>query len=304
MHRYACDTDPREQASGFFPTAAGTVRDLRERTDLARAIAFFGSDAEAKAFVDVCLTHALSALPEPFRHVDYGGGQGVVAAAMRDTLSGRGRSARITVVDANPRYLEDARKLGLDVHLANIEDCTLDGIHLATMRLVNHYCSLEQQAAMLSAIHDALHPGGVFVCQIETGLDAICRLQTRISNALSEEGGAGYHWPTLAEYLDLAKRAGFVDATVIGERAPVESTINEALAAAWRRFHGSKLESLASAERLEEMDRLLAQRTEFFRMCHRLVAEELEMPAETASTQPALARFELRYPIVSCRRSQ
>ncbi|MFZ5635069.1 MAG: class I SAM-dependent methyltransferase [Pseudomonadota bacterium] len=303
MLRIASESDAIQQASGFRPTAAGTVRDLRERTDLARAIAFFGSREEARAFAGICLSRTLPLLPGKVRYVDYGGGQGVVASAMQDALRAAGRATDVTVVDANPRYLADAAALGLNVHLANIEDCALGDVDLATMRLVNHYCSRPQQAAILRAIHDALRPGGVFVSQIETGRDAICRLQTRISNALSEEGGAGYHWPTLEEYFAMAKEAGFVDAVVIGESAAVESTINEGLAAAWRRFHGSKLEALAADGRMEETDRLLAQRAEFFRTCHRMVAEALDISAGDASSHPALAKFELRYPIVCCRRS-
>lgn len=303
MLRFADDADARQQASGFQPTAAGTVRDLRERTNLAQAIAFFGSRTEAQTFVDICLSRVLPALSETVQYVDFGGGQGVVANAMRDALSAAGRSPDVTVVDSNPRYLEDARALGLKTHLVNIEDCALDGMDLASMRLVNHYCAYDQQAAMLHSIHRALRRDGVFFSQIETGSEAICRLQTRISNALSREDRAGYYWPTLDEYVALLEDAGFAEIAVIGESAPVEATINEGLAAAWRRFHGSKLESLAASGCVDEMQPLLAERAQFFKTAHGLVAEALDVPSGGAPSQAVPTKFELRYPIVYCRQS-
>lgn len=304
MFQNAGDADARQHTSGFQPTAAGTLRDLRERTDLARAIAFFASRQEAQAFAATGLSHALPALPQDVRYVDYGGGQGVVADAMRSALLAAGRTCDVTVVDSNQRYLQDARALDLHTHLANIEDCPLRDVDMASMRLVNHYCGYDQQAAIMRGIHDGLRPGGVFVSQIETGSGAICRLQTAISNALSQEGGDGYYWPTLDEYVALAQAAGFAEILVIGESTPVESTINEGLAAAWRRFHGSELQSLLAEDRAEDTRQLLAQRALFFKMCHGLIAAELDISAQAAPAKPALTKFELRYPVLYCRRSE
>ncbi|PPU04938.1 MULTISPECIES: methyltransferase domain-containing protein [Xanthomonas] len=304
MFRHAGDADARQQTSGFQPTAAGTVRDLRERTNLAEAISFFASRQEAQTFAATALAHALPVLPQAVRYVDYGGGQGVLADAMRNALSAAGRECDVAVVDSNLRYLQDARALNLDTRLANIEECPLHDADLASMRLVNHYCGYNQQAAILRSIHAGLRPGGVFVSQIETGSDAICRLQTRISNALSQEGCSGYYWPTLDEYVELAQAAGFVGIDVIGESAPVESTINEGLAAAWRRFNGRELQALVADDSAEQMQQLLARRALFFKMCHGLIAEELDAATSDASAGPALSKFKLRYPVLYCRRSE
>jgi SAM-dependent methyltransferase len=304
MFRNACDAEARQQTSGFQPTAAGTVRDLRERTDLAQDIAFFASRQEARTFAEICLSRTLPALPQSVRYVDYGGGQGLVADAMRSALLAAGRACDVAVVDSNPRYLKDASALNLRTHLANIEDCSLRDADLASMRLVNHYCGYDQQAAIMRGIHDGLRPGGVFVSQIETGSSVICRLQTAISNALSREDCCGYYWPTLDEYVSLARAAGFVEISVIGEKAPVESTINEALAAAWRRFHGHELQALVAEKQAENVQQLLAQRALFFKMCHGLIAEEMDISTQGAPAQPALTKFELCYPVLYCRRSE
>lgn len=287
---------------GFLSSAAGTVRDLREQTDLEREIPFFGSQVEARRFVETCLAKALAELPGIVRYVDFGGGQGVLARAMSDALIAAGRQTSATVIDANANYLAGARARGLQVELANIESCTAADVDLATMRLVNHYCGYEQQALMLKRIEQSLLPGGVFVSQIETGSAAICRLQSQIANALSTEHCAGYHWPTLDEYITLARRAGFDEVCVMGESPPVDASINEALASAWRRFHGRQLQELASRGGIEEMDRVLAQRAEFFRESHALIAAGWGQ-ARPGETQPlALQEYRLRYPIVFCRR--
>ena len=279
------------------------MRDLRERTNLAQAISFFGSHHEARRFADVCLARTLGDLPGETRCVDFGGGQGIVAQAMHDALLAAGRQPHVMVVDSNANYLADARARGLSVQLANIEACELADVDLATMRLVNHYCGYEQQGSMLANIHKALRPNGMFVSQIETGAAEICRLQGKISNALSNESCSGYYWPTLTEYIALTEAVGFVETCVIGESPPIEATINEALATAWKRFHGRRLEDFAKEGRIDEMNELLAERAKFFKESRVLIAQELGEGTGSSPSSSAQGIFQLSYPIVYCRRS-
>jgi SAM-dependent methyltransferase len=301
--RRNCDKPAQEREPQFLPSSAGTIRDLRERTNLAQAIAFFGSHPEASRFVDVCLSKTLADLPEKIHCVDFGGGQGIVAHAMQQALLAAGRQPHVMVVDSNANYLSDARARGLSVQLANIESCAVAGLDLSTMRLVNHYCSCEQQGSMLANIYKSLRPNGMFVSQIETGAAEICRLQGKISNALSNESCSGYYWPTLNEYIALAEAAGFVETCVIGESPPVEATFNEALATAWKRFHGRRLEDFARDGRIDEMNRLLAERAQFFKASHLSIAQEWGEGTGSSQTSPAQGRFQLHYPIVYCRRT-
>ncbi len=298
------NNDVAEQAaSGFEPSAAGTVRDLREQTDLERAIAFFGSESEARSFARASLAHVLADLPQSVCYVDFGGGQGTLARVMEDALRAAGRRTHCTVIDSNARYLAAAKARGLQVRLANIETCAATDVDFATMRLVNHYCGYEQQARLLRSIHRALRPGAALVSQIETGEAVICRLQTRIANALSTEGRPGYCWPTLEEYLLLTSRAGFDAIRIIGESPPVNTSVDEALASAWRRFHGRRLEQLVNSGGADQAGRLLAERARFFRESRLMIAAELADAQGGSAQQPAeQLRFRLQYPIVYCRR--
>jgi len=296
--------DALSRISDFRSSAAGTARDVREHTNLELEIPFFGSRVEAASFVAIALGRAIALLPQTVHYVDFGGGQGILAREMTDALIGAGRTAITTVVDANPSYLADARARGLQVALENIESCTMSDVDLATMRLVIHYCGPDQQASILQRIHRTLAPGGVFVSQIETGEEDVCRLQARIANALSTESRFGYHWPTLSEYIEIARRAGFDEMDVIGESRAVDTSFNEALAAAWRRFHGRELRELASQERLIEMNQLLAQRARFFRESHALIAETFGNVPGVDTQSQGLQKFRLHYPIVFCRRAK
>jgi hypothetical protein len=76
------------------------------------------------------------------------------------------------------------------------------------------------------------------------------------------------------------------------------------LAAAWRRFHGHELQALVAEKQAENVQQLLAQRALFFKMCHGLIAEEMDISTQGAPAQPALTKFELCYPVLYCRRSE
>ena len=290
----------------FRPTAAGTQRDIREQTDLARAMPFFGSAVAACRFVDIGIAPVLPALPNRVAYVDFGGGQGVLARAVRDFITAWGHACHATVVDANDHYLAQAAA-GISTVHANIEENDLRDINLATMRLVTHYNARDQQAAMLAAVARSLAADGILVSQIETGEPTICALHTQIANLLSRESAPGYHWATLEEYCALLRGSGFCDIVVAADDQGVELDIDLALAEAWQRFNGAALRNALLASDFDLAETMAQERDAFMRKAQELVAhwtETSRLERGGASSSPALRSFRLRYPIVTCRRAE
>ncbi len=292
----------------FVPASPGVARDLRERTDLSAETPFFGSREEATEFARRALDRFVPALPQAVHYVDFGGGQGAVAAAFRDLLQASGRSVQATVVDANRDYLAVAMASGAGGVLANIEDCRLSGIGLASMRLVNHYNDAARQRRMLRAIRATLANGAPFVSQIETGHPLICRIHTEVSNlpSLTQGSPAGFYWPALPEYLEWLAAEGFSAVAVVHEGATVALSMEQALHSAWRRFHGRQWEQSLQGP-APVLERLLQQRQTFFRDAEAACARQIQSP-EFAGTEAARAllcgMFQLCYPVVAAIRSE
>jgi SAM-dependent methyltransferase len=293
-------------SSTIRPSAAGTQRDIREQTDLARALPFFGSVAAARKFVDVGIAPLLPVLPRRIAYVDFGGGQGVLARVVRDFIEARGYACHATVVDANPQYLAQAAAAGISTACANIEESDLRSIDLATMRLVMHYNARDQHAAILAAVTRSLAPDGILVTQIETGDPTICQLHTQIANLLSRESAPGYHWATLEEYCELLRGSGFCDVAVAADVQVVDADVELALADAWQRFNGTTFRSALRASEFGRAETMALERDAFVRKARQLVADFAgKSPPERgdASSSSALRSFRLHYPIVTCRRA-
>lgn len=280
-------------SSTIRPSAAGTQRDIREGTDLARMLPFFGSLETARKFAEIGVAPVLSALPQRVAYVDFGGGQGVLAQAVRDFVNAAGRPCHATVVDANPRYLAQAAAAGIATVCANIEECDLRNIDLATLRLVLHYNARQQQAAILAGVAGSLARDGIAVTQIETGDPTVCALHTQIANLLSRESAPGYYWMTLEEYCELLRGAGFCDIAVVADDEPVDADVERALADAWQRFNGAAFRNAVLASQSAQVETMILERASFLRTARDLIA-----------ASPLTRRsFRLHYPIVTCRRA-
>jgi hypothetical protein len=291
-----------ESAGHVRPSAAGTERDMREATDLAREVMFFGSAEAAEAFVNLAVRPIADSLPRDVFYVDYGGGQGVLAAAVRDFLVARGRRVRAMVMDANAGFLAGAAALGLETLAANIEQSTLSDVHLATMRLVNHYNDAAQQRAILSAIFRSLCPGGWLLNQIETGSAAVCRLHTSLANDLAVETAlsAGYYWPTLNEYVAFTRGAGARGVEILTTGLRHRVSLDQALADGWRRFNGSAVRPATDGSAEANVGR----RQRFFAMARQRVGEVLgTLPDEERREAAELADgyISLDFPILIAR---
>ena len=278
-------------SSGVWPSAAGTRRDIREQTDLARTVPFFGSIDAARRFAETGVGPIVSELPRRVIYADFGGGQGVLASAVRQFINSNRRECQATVLDANPNYLMQTAASGISAVCGNIEQSSLRNVDLATMRLVLHYNSRRQQAAVLGGIARSLVTDGAFVSQIETGDPMICALHTQISNLLSREDAAGYYWATLEEYCELLRDQGFCDIVVVCREDVTEIDVDAALADAWQRFNGAALRNALLASQFEAAEAMSRERDMFLHAANEII--------EDAS--PQLRSFRLHYPIVTCR---
>jgi hypothetical protein len=290
----------------FKPSSAGTARDLREHTDLAGEVPFFGSEAEAQRFVWIGLEGVRSSLPPLVNYADFGGGQGTLATVVRDYLEAAGHRVTATVVDGNHIFLEQARQAGLSTMLANIEQCNITGLDLATMRLVNHYNNEQQQKAMLEAVYGSLKKGAPFISHIETGHPIICELHKSIAELLSltDDSDIGYFWPTLDQYVDWLKAVGFESIQVAGNSPDIETSVEQALSAAWRRFNGYRVEQAVARGAASETEALLAQKKRFFAQAKALIHEAINRLDDAdgiVKDQLLRMRVRMSYPIVVCR---
>lgn len=221
-------------------TAAGTLRDLQAGTDLAAEYPYFAAAEESERFISLTLRESRGRLPDDkVRYVDFGGGQGHLALAVKAYLEQTGRQVEAVVADGNTRYLMEALRAGLDVLPCNLEACHLTDFHLLSMRLVNHYNTRPAQLEILRRAHAGLCRNGMLLVQIETGPTENCRLRTDIANLLAQRRGElpGYYWATGDDFEQLLRSAGFEVDSRADAAWQFQTQVSRLLESSWLRFN-------------------------------------------------------------------
>jgi SAM-dependent methyltransferase len=290
----------------------GARADLAVGDALSECAPFFGSAVAAERLVDLAVKPLISQLAELGRcihYADFGGGEGILAAAVRSVLSAAGVQAQVTVVDENPVFLQRARARQLDTQTTSLDRLVGLTVDLATLRFVNHYNPVDRQLEILRALFASIRPGGILICQIHTASSSVCELFGRVS-ALLDRVTTGTsvselrHWVTLDVFKSMLEKAGFTSVSVsreeISDVAQVETLLNDA----WRRYCGSLLRStLLSGDGIGAA-RLLQERDDFFSESLRCVQVALLKPTSDEADRLRLTNGQVStsHPIVIARR--
>jgi hypothetical protein len=289
----------------FRPSAAGTVRDLREGTDLLTENPFFASEASAAHFIASSVDVIRDDLAPDIRYADFGGGQGSLTRSVRDHLLAKGFSVNATVVDSNKRYLQQAAEQGLEAVLANLESCDIPAQQLITMRLVNHYNNVDGQCAILRNAKRALAEHGFLISQIETTTEICCDLWNRVAAMADINfGDSRCHWVSERAYLAMLRDAGFKDISAPSATASFDTPVDLLLNVGWRRSNGVALRDAVAVDSTAEILAEQSRRRRFMREAHALLYSFLlENGNDAAGLRIEGSRILLKthYPIFICR---
>lgn len=221
-------------------TAVGTQSDLASGTDITKvAGGYFGNIRIATEFCEIGIGPQLSDFPEQILYADFGGGPGLLADAVRSYLQLNGKGVQTTVLDANELFLADAKKLGIETLLCNIESVAINDLDLVTMRSVLHYNDRLIQLQILQNVFRSLKAGGRFVHQVcsSPGTES-ATLRSAVVNlpSLGRAGAGTYYWCNEEEALRMHQKVGFRHVRTVGHAAPCIWSPEEL----WERFNGKK----------------------------------------------------------------
>jgi hypothetical protein len=266
-----------------------TRDDVASGRALAELAPFFGSDGAATRFVRLALDEhwtALAVLGPRLRCIDVGGGEGIVAAALRREADLRGIACEALVVDANPRFLQAAAGRGLPVHLGGPGQLPAGCAELVLLRFVNHYQSAAGQEQLARQVARLLVRGGYLAAQIHTAAPQVCALFDEVALWITgSEVDTGRHWAPLEEFLALFELAGLRLVRVIGESVRDEVPIEELVDDAWSRVHGKALQERLKAGEAVQASGLLAAR-DALRARARRLARDRGLPTRLPTLQP------------------
>jgi SAM-dependent methyltransferase len=174
----------------------GTTKDLQNNVKMSQVLGgYFGDTKIAESFIEIGILPIQHELPKKIRIADFGGGEGLLLAIVRDYLIAQGFTVEAIVVDSNPEFIKECEKKNLQVELSDLRDCQLEGLDLVIMRAVLHYNALHNQVKILNAVKKSLAPSGKLVAQILTGSEINCQLRKEIISltSLGEEIYNGYY---------------------------------------------------------------------------------------------------------------
>ena len=144
--------------------------------------------------------------PQPNERIlDLGCGDGVLTAEIAQS------GASVVGLDASTELAACARERGLDVTVGDGESLNFDGEFDAVFSNAALHWMLDGQA-VCDGVFRALRPGGRFVGEFG-GFGNIAAVLTAIDAALAADGfpvsDAGQFYPSVDEYAEIARRAGF-----------------------------------------------------------------------------------------------
>lgn len=237
--------------------AVGTRADIAGKVEIGKVFGgYFSNPVNAQAFVDLGITPIIKDLPKSIKYSDFGGGDGYLTKFVADYLKKHGRRVNALVIDANSDYLKQAKKRGLKVKLANLQDIKVKNFDLITMRSVLHYQTSEEQLKIMKKVYKNLKKGGYLIHQLSTGNSANVRLRNLIKNRLLGLIGEGepYEWITVKKYICLLKLSGFKWIKPVGYAPPGRWALEEQ----FERYYSKKrAEALAKGDfrAMQDIDR-------------------------------------------------
>ena len=197
----------------------GTNADTKAGVDISKVHGgYFADPVNLKKFIELGIDPIINSFSKDINYVDFGGGQGHLASAVKKYLEDEGYMGNAIVADANDGYLLKAKERGLETKLCNLEDKNFSNLDLATMRAVLHYNTPTNQKLILESIFKSLKNGGYLVHQNSSGNKENCELRSALVNIqeLGRAGAGNYHWVSEEEYLLLVREVGFSNTVTNG----------------------------------------------------------------------------------------
>jgi hypothetical protein len=217
----------------------GTQKDLKNQVNMSQVLGgYFGDISIAQSFIEIGIVPIQNQLPKKIRMADFGGGQGLLLATVRDYLVAQGFTVEAYVVDSNPEFIKECEKKNLQVVSSDIRDCPLEGLDLIIMRAVLHYNAVHNQVKILNAIKNSLASSGKLVAQILTGSEINCQLRKDIISlpALGEEIFNGYYISQNFEQLEqMLQNIGFKTVKKMGAAPCLRWSLEDQ----WIRFNNT-----------------------------------------------------------------
>jgi SAM-dependent methyltransferase len=242
----------------------GTKKDLQNNVNMSQVLGgYFGDTKIAESFIEIGILPIQHELPKKIRIADFGGGEGLLLAIVRDYLIAQGFTVEAIVVDSNPEFIKECEKKNLQVELSDLRDCQLEGLDLVIMRAVLHYNALHNQVKILNAVKKSLAPSGKLVAQILTGSEINCQLRKEIISltSLGEDIYNGYYISQHFEDLeDLLQDIGFDTVKKMGA-APC---LRWSLENQWIRFNGPLINPKSSSPEIYQ-DNLMMKKFYLFK---------------------------------------
>jgi SAM-dependent methyltransferase len=180
---------------------------------------YFNSNVPAQAFAEVGIGPLLPDLGDEIAFADFGGGDGFLAAYVRDYLLSHERRVKGVVIDMNPSYLEGSQRRGFTTIAASLDQVEAGPFDLIVARAILHYNPFETQKAIIENVCKNLKPGGYFVHSPSTGEVHNCALRTAIAALPSlgrTNGDGSVHFIVPETYLELTGQAGFTETRLAG----------------------------------------------------------------------------------------
>lgn len=140
------------------------------------------------------------------RVLDLGCGDGVLTERLA------ARHAQVVGIDSSAPLVDVARQRGLDVRLMNCEQLAFDGeFDAAFSNAALHW--MTDADAVLSGVHRALVPGGMFVAELggqgNTATLLDCVLRQLAARGIDGAALVPWYFPSAAEYAARLEHAGF-----------------------------------------------------------------------------------------------
>jgi len=248
---------------------------------------YFNSPEKAAVFCELGVSGIQHMLPQSLRAADFGGGDGYLAASIRDYLASQGKTTDFFVVDGNESYLALAERKGLTAVHTDLTAATIDNLDLVVSRATFHYNSLDAQAAILDRVRESLTPNGFFVNQISSGDRYNTALRNDISAlpSLDRASKGSIHFVTPDEYISMTAGAGLE--TLLVGYAPANSWTPEEM---FDRFHPHQDGEAQFGDN--------APRTVFLRECMALIRDYTDSTSiEGITFSEDSVRVEYQYPI-------
>ena len=281
--------------------ATGTRADISAKVNISAVYrGYFSNPKNAQAFCNIGIKPILSKLPKSIKYSDFGGGDGYLGKFVNDYLKKNDKKVNTIIVDGNPKFLKEAKKMGLKTKLANLQDVKVKNFDLITMRAVLHYQNLKEQLKIMKTTYKNLKKCGYLIHQLSTGEKRECDLRTAIVNisSLRKLSEGDYLWITKEQYIKLCKKAGFSEIGFVGDAPPHSWGPEEQ----WDRFNSAKRAEALAKGNIKEVEKIDKRKKKYFADTQKLLKMKKFKGAIIEKTQTGSYVVPYEYAIILARK--